>query len=239
MKDLYSQFGPDDQDEAARWREELRIAKLDALEEFGNGLEFSSNVAVKYITGIWDLLMGGSTRANVENKYQSLSGGPAVDPLFLRHGFVVTHPNGTRAIGQSCFSDDRSSVSLGADCRQSPSRYHPGQIYLRRCAGRPNLRRLQDLRGDVIWEPEPATERPIGQRERDTLVIVGRIGRDSGRKNRLTLRGREKRPLPGGHRDRDRPHPEGRTYFRTGRRKRAGPPKARTIPGRRPGKEGK
>ena len=159
------------EDEAASWFEELRIASLGALEEFGNGLEFSSNVTVKYITGIWDVLMGGCTRAIVENKYQSLSGGPAVDPYFLKSGFLVTHPNGTRAIILERFSDDEiEDNNLGTLPDNHPSRYQPGQIpsdavlVIRTSA-------LQDLEA-MLSEPEPATERPLKRRERDSLLVI-------------------------------------------------------------------
>jgi hypothetical protein len=159
------------EDEAARWFEELRIASIDALDEFGNGLEFSSNVTVKYITGIWDVLMGGSTRANVENKYQSLSGGPAIDPCFLEGGFVVTHPNGTLAIIVERFSDDEiEDKNLGTLPDNHPSRYHAGGIpsdavlVVRTSA-------LQDLEA-MLSEPEPATERPLKRRERDSLLVI-------------------------------------------------------------------
>jgi hypothetical protein len=159
------------EDEAARWFEELRIASLDAPEEFGNGLEFSSNVAVKYITGIWDVLMGGSTRAHVENKYQSLLGGPAIDPYFLERGFVVTHPNGTRAIIVERFSDDEiEDKNLDTLPDNHPSRYHAGEIpsdavlVVRTSA-------LQDLEA-MLSEPEPATERLLKRRERDSLLVI-------------------------------------------------------------------
>ena len=144
-------------EEAARWFEELRIATLDEPEEFGNGVLFSPNVSVKYIIGIWDLKMG-ATRANVENKYHSVLGGPAVDPLFLED-FGVNHPNGRRAVIVEPLSDEEiKDKKYDTLPDNHPSRYHPGKLpsdavlVVRTSA-------LQDLEA-LMSEPEPAMERP-------------------------------------------------------------------------------
>jgi hypothetical protein len=157
-------------EEAARWFEELRIAALDAPEEYGNGILYSPNVSVKYIMGIWDLMMEGATRANVENKYQSLSGGPAVDPLFLK-GFGVNHPSGRNAVIVEPLSEEEiKDKKYDTLPDNHPSKYRPGEIpsdavlIVRTSA-------LQDLEA-MLSEPEPGMERPIGQRERDNLLVI-------------------------------------------------------------------
>jgi hypothetical protein len=106
--------------------------------------------------GVWDLSMLGAERSQVEHKYQSLTCGPEVE-LFSKDGALVNRPDGTwgRLLINDIQTDEEyESYPIGA----LPS----DAVFVVRTSA------LEAL----ISEPNPTTERPIGQRERDTLLVI-------------------------------------------------------------------
>ena len=115
--------------------------------------------------------MLGAERIDVEHKYQCLTGGPMVDLTNLE-GPLVNHPNGTWARIVDHFSDNEFSDKKNLKSpRNHPGNYYPAEglpsdaVFVVRTSA------LQKLEA-YISEPEPVTERPIGRRERSTLLVI-------------------------------------------------------------------
>jgi hypothetical protein len=101
-----------------------------------------------HIEGVWDLLMRGGERYYVEDKYQTLTDGPGVYPFYLDQGiYVVKEPVGT--------------------CRLRPELPDGGipndSFLVVRTAA------LQELEARIA---EKSEKKPLGKRERDTLLII-------------------------------------------------------------------
>jgi hypothetical protein len=123
------------------------------------------------IYGVWDLSMIGSERLDIEHKYQRLTGGPSVN-LSNLEGPLVSHPDGTWARIVDHYSDNEFF-----DKKNLRSPYnHPENYYP--AGGLPSdivvvvrTSELQKLEA-FISEPEPEADRPIGRRERSTLLVI-------------------------------------------------------------------
>jgi hypothetical protein len=137
----------------------------------GDDRVFSYGTDITSIEGVWDLAMLGTERIDVEHNYQFLTGGPAVDLTNLE-GPLVNHPDGTWARIVDHFSDNEffNKKNLKSP-RNHPHNYYPAgglpsdAVFVVRTSA------LQNLEAHIS-EPEPGTERPVGRRERSTLLVI-------------------------------------------------------------------
>lgn len=126
---------------------------------------------VTSIEGIWDLAMVGSERIEIENKYQLLTGGPRVE---LQSGIValVNCPDGrwARLVERLSNIEGYDEKNLKSPYYHSSNYYETERLpsdavlVVRTSA----LQKLEAL----IAEPEPGTDRPVGRRERSTLLVI-------------------------------------------------------------------
>jgi hypothetical protein len=123
------------------------------------------------LQGIWDLTMLGSERLDVEHRYHALTGGPAVNLVFL-DGPIVSRDDGTycqiqEQVSESEFVGPKNLTELPGN----PRNYYPA-------AGLPTdsvlvvrISSLHDLEARVS-EPDQKVEKPIGRRERSSLLVI-------------------------------------------------------------------
>jgi hypothetical protein len=127
--------------------------KKGCLVKGGKALSFGD---ITPFEGVWDLSMLGAERSQVEHKYQSLTGGPEV-ALFSKDGALVNRPDGTW--GRLLIND----IQTDEEYESYPIGGLPSDaVFVVRTSA------LEAL----ISEPNRTTERPIGQRERDTLLVI-------------------------------------------------------------------
>ncbi len=151
----------------------------------GEVLVLSPNVVT--IEGLWDLLMIGNERLDVEHSYQYLTGGPEVT-LINTDGTFVSRPDGTvcqiQEYPASKPSPDPSNIPV---TRANSNKELIEAVIARRGVPYPagalppgsvlvvRTSALLQLEA-AIAQPEPATERPIETRERNTLLgIIGAL----------------------------------------------------------------
>jgi hypothetical protein len=109
--------------------------------------------------------MLGAERLDVEHKYQFLTDGPAVESTML-DGPLVSHPEGTWCQLLQRFSEENLNSP-----RNHPDNYYPAGALPEDAVLVVRTSALQDLEA-LISEPEAAMERPVGQRERTTLLVI-------------------------------------------------------------------
>ncbi len=160
--------------------ETMEIPTLDgkgAIRTIKHGLFLSNDEVLSYdgrivsIDGVWDLAMLGAERIDVEHKYQFLTGGPTVDLINLE-GPLVNKPDGTWARIVDHFSDNEffNKKNLKSP-RNHPDNYYPAgrlpsdAVFVVRTSA------LQNLEAHIS-EPESGAERPVGRRERSTLLVI-------------------------------------------------------------------
>jgi hypothetical protein len=123
------------------------------------GGAFSFVGDITHFEGVWDLSMLGAERAQVEQKYQSLTGGPEVR-LFSADGALVNRPDG--AWGRLLINEQADEEQY----HKYPTGGLPSDaIFVVRTSA------LRDLEA-LISEPNPTTERPIELREKTTLLVI-------------------------------------------------------------------
>ena len=115
--------------------------------------------------------MIGAERLDIERKYQRLTGGPPVN-LSNLEGPLVSHPNGTWARIVDHYSDNEffDKKNLKSPYNHSDNYYPAGglpsdAVFVVRTSA---LQKLESY----ISEPEPDADRPIGRRERSTLLVI-------------------------------------------------------------------
>jgi hypothetical protein len=120
------------------------------------------------LDSVWDLKMRGAEQIDVENQYQALTGGPSVD-LHSLAGAIVFRQDGIHCQLQSHFSDNEFANLKQP--RNHPDNYYPAdglpadsRLVVRTSA-------LHDLEARHS-ESDQKAERPLGQRERDTLLVI-------------------------------------------------------------------
>jgi len=137
---------------------------------------------IDYIDGIWDLLMVGAGRTSVENRYQFLTDGPAVETI-REGGLLVSRPDGTRSevleYRSKLESLDKSSIASSFD---QSDHYYPAEALPSDAAFVVRTSALQDLEALMsesepalerqFGRPEPDLDRPVGPRERTTLLLI-------------------------------------------------------------------
>jgi hypothetical protein len=127
--------------------ERAKRVLIDARDNLVLEIECDTN-----IDGVWDLLMRGGERYYVENEYQKLIDGPGVYPFYLETGIYLSREPG----GDSA-------------CRVRPELPDGGipndsHLVVRTEA----LRELEETLSDA----EKPKEKPLGKRERDTLLVI-------------------------------------------------------------------
>jgi hypothetical protein len=132
-----------------------------------DGRVIECGTEVEFANGVWDLAMLGAEQTDIEIRYQALTNGPAVDPRFRwfsgpilcrddgAHCEIVTRKE-NKVEGKPHHSIDnyRSARSLPAD----------SVLVVRTSA-------LRDLEARAS-EPDQRVEKPIEQRERNTLLVI-------------------------------------------------------------------
>jgi hypothetical protein len=136
------------------------------------GLEVGDQVIqlgkqVVSLEGIWDLKMQGAERIDVEHRYQFLTGGPSVELNNLT-GVIVCREDGTHCQLQSHFSDNPENLKKPSNHSDN---YHPAGGLPDDCVLVVKTSALHDLEARQS-EPDQKAERPLGQRERDTLLVI-------------------------------------------------------------------
>jgi hypothetical protein len=133
-----------------------------------DGRVIECGAEVGFADGVWDLSMLGAEQTDIENRYQALTNGPAVDsryrwwsgPILCRddgtHCEIVTRLEKNKVKGEPYHSKDNyhSAKSLPAD----------SVLVVRTSA-------LRDLEARAS-EPDQRGEKPLEQRERDTLLVI-------------------------------------------------------------------
>jgi hypothetical protein len=134
----------------------------------GRVISFTGNFTL--IEGVWDLVMFGAEVKAIEREYHRLTKGPAVS-LGDRNGLLVTRPDGTW--GQLLQSDKEgfNRWKLVYDTTYDLPIFYPAQTFPPDAVLVVRTSALRDLEA-LISEPEPDLERPIGQRERDNLLVI-------------------------------------------------------------------
>jgi hypothetical protein len=123
------------------------------------------------IRGIWDLTMMGAELLDVEHRYQFLTGGPSVD-LQCLEGPIVCREDGMHCQLQSHFSDNEFADPKNLmKPRNHPANYYPAGRLPADSVLVVKTSALHDLEARQS-EPDPKAERPLKQRERDTLLVI-------------------------------------------------------------------
>ncbi|WP_439923872.1 hypothetical protein [Nitrobacter sp. JJSN] len=123
----------------------------------GKVLEYAEKTVL--LDGVWDLTMLGHERLEVEQIYQSLTGGPEVDMSF--QDGQLDHPIVSREDGTYCQIHERN-----ASAHYRPAACLPvdSVIVVRTSA-------LRDLEARLS-EPDQRADKPIARRERATLLVM-------------------------------------------------------------------
>jgi hypothetical protein len=123
------------------------------------------------IDGVCDLPMLGAEQLDVEHKYQLMTDGPAVELTNLG-GPLVSRPDGAWGRIVEHFSENKyfDNNKLKSP-RNHPDNYYPARALPADAVFVVRTSALQDLEA-ILSEPEPATERPLKRRERDSLLVI-------------------------------------------------------------------
>ena len=128
---------------------------------------------IRYLKGVWDLAMIGSERAEIESRYQVLTNGPAVEPDWWLSPILVSPDKGTycQLMTRRTTEGSTGENLTSTEPYYSRVNYHGAQklptdavLVLRTSA-------LRDLEARMS-EPAHRAEKPIGQRERTTLLAM-------------------------------------------------------------------
>jgi hypothetical protein len=138
----------------------------------GGDKVFSYNEGITHLAGVWDLAMVGAERLDVKHRYHFLTGGPSVESISLDGPFVY-NKNGTCARIVEYHSQEKLSFAGNKlyNPRNNPNNYHPASqlppdaVLVVRTAA---LQQLEVL----VSEPDSAIQRPLGRRERDSLLVI-------------------------------------------------------------------
>jgi hypothetical protein len=132
-------------------------------------LELGNDVAS--IGGVWDLPMIGGEQLDVEHEYQRLTGGPAVELTNLEGAFV-SHPDGTFCQLQSHFRDNEFFDNSKLRKPESDAaNYYPAGALPNDAVFVVRTSSLQSLEARMTELDRPP-EKPVGQRERTTLLVM-------------------------------------------------------------------
>jgi hypothetical protein len=123
------------------------------------------------LQGVWDLKMRGAERIDVENLYQSLTGGPTVE-LYSLAGTIVFLESGIHCQLQSHFSDNEFANQENLKKpRNHPDNYYPADGLPADSVLVVKTSALHDLEARQS-EPDQKAEKPLKRRERTTLLVM-------------------------------------------------------------------
>jgi hypothetical protein len=139
----------------------------------GDGRVISLDGKRTVIRDVWDLAMLGAEREEIEHRYRIMTDGPAV---FLgdQDGILVNRPDGTWSQLLQIISDSHEYDLwnlLNDRTYDRPDKFYPAQTFPSDAVLVVRTSALHDLEA-LISEPETSGERPIGQRERNTLLVI-------------------------------------------------------------------
>jgi hypothetical protein len=123
------------------------------------------------LDGIWDLTMIGAERLDVEHRYQLLTGGPAVTLQCLA-GPIVSRDDGTYCQVMTHYSSNEfANPKILKKPFDHPENFYPaaGLLPDSVLVVRTSSLRAFEAR---LSEPNEKVEKPIGQRERRTLLVI-------------------------------------------------------------------
>lgn len=125
-----------------------------------------------FIEGVWDLAMIGAEVKSVEYKYRLLTDGLSVS-CCDRNGLLVTRPDGTCGQLLQGISDDEefNTWKFVYGTTYDLPHVYPAQSFPSNAILVVRTSALQDL-VSLMSEPELARQRPVGQRERNTLLVI-------------------------------------------------------------------
>ena len=137
----------------------------------GDGRVLELGEAIKTVLGVWDLMMVGAERLDVEHRYQMLTNGPAVR-LTILEGPVVRREEGVACrleayLGDNEFFDKKNLKKPFRD----PANFYPAgglpvdSVFVVRTAA------LKELEARILETDKP-TKKPIQRRERNTLLVM-------------------------------------------------------------------
>jgi hypothetical protein len=156
------------EDEYIRLHESLGIGTKLWID---NDRLFSYNDKVEYLYGIWDLPMIGAELYDVERSYQILTGGPGVESLTMEGPFV-NRSDGKSARVLEHYENNEFCKKIPLEKGYFNRRnYYPAHGLPRDAVFVVRTSALQELEVRIS-EPGPALERPLKQRERDSLLMI-------------------------------------------------------------------
>jgi hypothetical protein len=133
--------------------------------------EVSWEKEIDYIDGIWDLLMAGAGRTGVEQRYQRLTDGPAVETRRFG-GLIVTRPDGKWCeILEYRPTRERLDKSASVSGYDYSDHYYPTDALPSDAVLVVRTSALHDLEA-LITEPERTMDRPLEWKERATLLVI-------------------------------------------------------------------
>jgi hypothetical protein len=155
----------------------VKTPKNGRILELGNSLYQIKENIVDLDSGVWDLPMSGGERIDVEFKYQQLNLSPVPTAVSLE-GVLVQNPNGDIYEVQS--RHEKSLTDKWKTKYFDPENFHPA-------GGLPEdsefVVRAEALDAFLhsVNDETPNIERPLGTRERDTLLtIIAVLCQDAG-----------------------------------------------------------
>jgi hypothetical protein len=151
---------------------------LDGI-DLGDGRVLKCEKAVLSINGVWDLVMVGAERLDVEHRYQELTNGPAVNLGNLDGPLVAREEVGCQLVCRFRDAPIQDQLNLkkflGKESLKLPIRdpanYYPADSLPDDCVLVVRTAALRDLEARLSEADKPK-KRPIERRERETLLVI-------------------------------------------------------------------
>jgi hypothetical protein len=138
-----------------------------------DGRVIECGTEIGYIRGVWDLPMIGAERVEIEARYQILTNGPAVQPEWWFSPVLLSQENGTYCQ----LVTRRTTDGITGEKLILTEPFH-GRVNYHGALGLPTdavlvvrTSALRDLEARMS-EPAQRAEKPMGQRERTTLLVM-------------------------------------------------------------------
>lgn len=119
------------------------------------------------IEGLWDLAMCGNERLDIEHEFQQLIGGPEITLVNL-NGTFLNRSDGVWAALQDSFKNWYDAFPDAKGNRSEPV-YFPAAGLGEDCT---RVVRTSEILAFQSRLEEPASDRPLSSRERDTLLTI-------------------------------------------------------------------
>lgn len=131
-----------------------------------DGRVIECGTEVKFVDGVWDLSMLSVERTDIENRYQALTNGPTVRHLGMS-GPILCRDDGTycEIVTRKEENKVKGEPHLTAANYTFAGSLPPDSVLVVRTSA------LRDLEARTS-EPDQRVEKPIGPRERNTLLVI-------------------------------------------------------------------